>query len=108
MPEPVTVTTPWVASRRTTLRTGAAVLLSAGLWPGALRAADADGGNEFRFFCVNDLHCQDKECGRWVASRVVARIVRLKGLFSGCSPRTSARSASRPASPAPLTDWKVV
>ena len=42
-----------------------AVLLSLGLWPGALRAA-ATGGESFRFIVVNDLHYMTEECGHWL------------------------------------------
>jgi predicted phosphodiesterase len=42
-----------------------AVLLSLGLWPGALRAA-ATGGDSFRFIVVNDLHYISDECGQWL------------------------------------------
>lgn len=51
-------------SRRALLKVGvgAGALLSLGLWPGALRAEDA-GGGDFRFVVVNDTHCQTPECG---------------------------------------------
>lgn len=42
-----------------------AVLLSLGLWPGALNAADKSGGS-FRFIVVNDLHYMSPECGQWL------------------------------------------
>jgi 3',5'-cyclic AMP phosphodiesterase CpdA len=42
-----------------------AVLLSLGLWPGALNAA-TKAGDSFRFIVVNDLHYIDAECGRWL------------------------------------------
>jgi 3',5'-cyclic AMP phosphodiesterase CpdA len=57
-------------SRRQLLQVGAAALISAGLWPGALRAAD-DAAGEFHFLCVNDVHCMDEESGRWLESRVI-------------------------------------
>jgi calcineurin-like phosphoesterase family protein len=60
-------------SRRAALGAGAGAILSAGLWPGALRAADADAG-EFRFFCVNDVHCQDEACACWLESRVIKQM----------------------------------
>src|SRR5687767_7505894 len=53
-------------SRRQALRTiaGTGALLSAGLWPGALKAADAKGGESaFRFVVANDLHYFDDKCG---------------------------------------------
>ncbi|HEX8913672.1 MAG TPA: metallophosphoesterase [Humisphaera sp.] len=57
-------------SRRDVMKLGAAAALSAGLWPGALRAADAAAG-DFRFLCVNDLHCMDDESAKWLESRVI-------------------------------------
>ena len=42
-----------------------AVLLSLGLWPGALGAATKSGGS-FRFIVVNDLHYMSPECGQWL------------------------------------------
>jgi 3',5'-cyclic AMP phosphodiesterase CpdA len=41
-----------------------AVLLSLGLWPGALRAAPR--GGSFRFIVVNDLHYISTDCGQWL------------------------------------------
>jgi 3',5'-cyclic AMP phosphodiesterase CpdA len=41
-----------------------AVLLSLGLWPGALAAAPR--GGSFRFIVVNDLHYLSAECGQWL------------------------------------------
>ena len=41
-----------------------AVLLSLGLWPGALAAAPR--GGSFRFIVVNDLHYISAECGQWL------------------------------------------
>ena len=70
-------------SRRRVLQSGAGVVLSAALWPGALRAADRDAG-EFRFFCVNDLHCQDEECGRWLESRVIRSMKDVKEPVDFC------------------------
>ncbi len=52
-------------NRRQMLRLSAGSLLAAGLWPGALRAADADQGGEFYFIAVNDLHYLDQRCGPW-------------------------------------------
>lgn len=63
-------------SRREALRTiaGTGALLSAGLWPGALRAADAKGGESaFRFVVANDLHYFDERCGPFF-ERVVQQI----------------------------------
>src|SRR5688572_27642929 len=41
-----------------------AVLLSLGLWPGALHAAPS--GGSFRFIVVNDLHYMSPECGEFL------------------------------------------
>src|SRR5689334_6180480 len=71
-------------SRRNALGVGAGVLLSAGLWPGALRAADAAGGEAFNFLCVNDLHCQDEESGRWLESRVIRQMSETKEKVDFC------------------------
>jgi len=57
---------------------GAGALLAAGLWPGALAAADADAGPGFRFFCINDLHYIDEKCGRFLEG-VVAQLKRTPG-----------------------------
>jgi predicted MPP superfamily phosphohydrolase len=46
-------------TRRDALRMGAGTLLSLGLWPGALRAADAGIGGRFSFIAVNDFHYLD-------------------------------------------------
>ena len=46
-------------SRRQLMRTSAAALLSAGLWPGVLAAQDA-AVPDVRFLCVNDLHWFDE------------------------------------------------
>ena len=52
--------------RRTALeRLGGGLLLSLGLWPGALRARDVRSGS-FRFIVVNDLHYMSPECGVWL------------------------------------------
>ncbi|HKQ40200.1 MAG TPA: metallophosphoesterase, partial [Verrucomicrobiae bacterium] len=49
-----------------------AVLLSLGLWPGALNAA-TKGGDGFRFIVVNDLHYMSPECGQWL-EKMTARM----------------------------------
>lgn len=49
-------------TRRQLLRLSAGSLLAAGLWPGALQAAQTDA-EPFRFFVVNDLHAIDAKCG---------------------------------------------
>ena len=60
-------------SRRDALeRLGGGVLLSAGLWPGALAARDVDSGS-FRFVVVNDLHLMSPECGGWL-EKLMGRI----------------------------------
>jgi predicted phosphodiesterase len=50
-------------NRRQMLRASAGGLLAAGLWPGALQAADANAGETFHFVVLNDLHYLDKRCG---------------------------------------------
>jgi hypothetical protein len=51
-------------SRRTAIgRISAGVLLTMGLWPGALRAAGNGGARAFRFIVVNDTHAVSPECG---------------------------------------------
>lgn len=63
-------------TRRTALqRCSAGVLLSLGLWPGALRAADAPAGREFRFVVINDTHAVSPECAAYLA-QVVADLKR--------------------------------
>jgi predicted phosphodiesterase len=47
-------------TRRDLLRLGAGSLLAAGLWPGALRAADARA-DDFHFLVVNDTHAFDEK-----------------------------------------------
>jgi len=46
-------------------RLSPAVLLSLGLWPGALRAATTNA-ESFRFIVVNDLHYLTEECSHWL------------------------------------------
>jgi len=52
-------------SRRQLLRHAASSLLAAGLWPGALRAADKGSVEDFHFAVINDLHYLDKRCTPW-------------------------------------------
>jgi 3',5'-cyclic AMP phosphodiesterase CpdA len=49
-------------TRRQLLRRSAGSLLTAGLWPGALWAADGPATEEFHFLVVNDVHCLDRRC----------------------------------------------
>jgi predicted MPP superfamily phosphohydrolase len=60
-------------NRREILRLSAGSLLAYGLWPGALRAADAGGSGDFTFIAVNDLHYQSERCGVWF-ERVVRQM----------------------------------
>ena len=53
-------------SRRRAAGLSAAQLLALGLWPGALRAADAMGAGSFRFVVINDVHYRDERCGAWL------------------------------------------
>ena len=57
-------------TRRQMLRASAGSLLAAGLWPGALRARDADAPGDFYFLAVNDVHYLDQGCGPWVEGAV--------------------------------------
>lgn len=55
------------------LHAGAGALLTAGLWPGRLRAADnGKGDGAWKFIAVNDLHCHDAACGPWFEKIVAA------------------------------------
>ncbi|MCC6203012.1 MAG: metallophosphoesterase [Gammaproteobacteria bacterium] len=54
-------------SRRDLLRVGAGALLSAGLWPGSLRAADNGKGGDFTFVTFNDTHFHTERCPGWFA-----------------------------------------
>lgn len=52
---------------------GSAALLTAGLWPGALRAMDESDhpSGDFHFIVINDFHYRDDRCGVW-GEKVVA------------------------------------
>src|SRR5262245_53287964 len=52
-------------TRRQMLRASAGSLLAAGMWPGALRAADAPAGAAFTFAVIDDSHYLDKRCTPW-------------------------------------------
>lgn len=52
-------------TRRQLLRASAGSLLAAGLWPGALAAADRHTA-EFSFIVVNDTHYRDQRCDPWM------------------------------------------
>jgi 3',5'-cyclic AMP phosphodiesterase CpdA len=54
---------PSTSSRRELLRRTAGTLLGFGLWPGAMRAAEAGLGGAFSFIAVNDLHYVDEKAG---------------------------------------------
>jgi calcineurin-like phosphoesterase family protein len=66
------MTAPNKLSRRELLRMGAGSLLAAGLWPGALSAADVKS-DEFHFLVVNDTHCIAKKDADWL-ERVVKQM----------------------------------
>jgi 3',5'-cyclic AMP phosphodiesterase CpdA len=53
-------------SRREMLGLSAGTLLSLGLWPGALRAADNGRGANFRFLVVNDIHFLNERCAAFL------------------------------------------
>jgi len=58
-------------TRRSALgRLSAGTLLTLGLWPGVLRAADKGEGGSFRFLVVNDTHYMSDECGGWLEKAV--------------------------------------
>jgi 3',5'-cyclic AMP phosphodiesterase CpdA len=52
-------------SRRDLFRLSAGTLLTAGLWPGALRAEGKGSPASFHFVAVNDIHYLNDRCGRW-------------------------------------------
>jgi len=56
---------------------GSAALLTAGLWPGRLFAAEKAAG-AFEFIIVNDIHSHDPDCSAWFA-KVVASMKSQKG-----------------------------
>ena len=60
-------------TRRECLRLGAGAVLSLGVWPGRLRAADNGRGGAFRFVVINDAHFQSPRCPAWF-ERVSASI----------------------------------
>jgi hypothetical protein len=62
--------------RRRWLQLGAGVLLSRGLWPGRLRAAENGLGGRFRFVVINDSHFSSPQCPAWF-ERVTASIAAL-------------------------------
>jgi 3',5'-cyclic AMP phosphodiesterase CpdA len=70
-------------TRRQLLRQSAAGLLAAGLWPGALRARDADQPGEFHFLVINDLHYQNERCGPWF-ERLIGQIKALPNSIDLC------------------------
>src|SRR3954468_21572125 len=59
-----------VPTRRELLTWSSAALLTAGLWPGRLFAAEKAAG-AFDFIIVNDIHSHDPDCSAWFA-KVVA------------------------------------
>jgi hypothetical protein len=65
------------------LRWSAGSLLAAGLWPGALRAREADHPGDFRFLVINDLHYLDKRCGPWF-ERLIKQIQALPHTLDFC------------------------
>ena len=60
-------------SRREMLRLSSGALLSLGLWPGALSAADAPRSGNYSFIVTNDTHHMSDECTVWL-ERVVAQM----------------------------------
>lgn len=68
-------------NRREALRKiSAGVLLSMGLWEGALSArVKTDVEGPFKFIVVNDLHCMSKECEEWL-KMVVTQMRKIRGV----------------------------
>ncbi|NNC87725.1 MAG: hypothetical protein HKN82_04605 [Akkermansiaceae bacterium] len=60
-------------TRRRWMRRSAGALLTAGLWPGRLRAEGNGRGGDFTFVAVNDTHFCSPECPAWF-ERVTASI----------------------------------
>jgi 3',5'-cyclic AMP phosphodiesterase CpdA len=59
--------------RRDMLKICAGTLLSAGCWPGRLRAADnGKGESSWCFLAVNDLHFESPPCGPWFEKVIAA------------------------------------
>jgi 3',5'-cyclic-AMP phosphodiesterase len=52
-------------SRRELLGLSAGTLLTAGLWPGALRADGRTSSGSFHFVVANDVHYLNERCGKW-------------------------------------------
>jgi predicted phosphodiesterase len=52
-------------SRRELLGLSAGTLLTAGLWPGALRAEEKSSSGTFHFVVANDVHYLNERCGKW-------------------------------------------
>ena len=68
-------------NRRDALRhLSAGTLLTLGLWPGTLRAAENGLGGSFRFVVINDTHYLTKECGEYV-NGVVTEMKKVKPEF---------------------------
>lgn len=66
------------------LRLSAGSLLSLGLWPGALPAADQPGTSNFNFIMINDIHYLDGRCGFFL-QRVLRVVKNLKGKIDFCA-----------------------
>ena len=60
-------------SRREMLRLSSGALLSLGLWPGALTAANSPRSGNYSFIVTNDTHHMSDECTVWL-ERVVAQM----------------------------------
>lgn len=90
-------------SRRDLLRFGAGALLTAGLWPGRLRAADNGAGGEFTFVTLNDTHFQSERCPAWFA-KVGASILSLDPRPEFCLVIGDLGEKGRPRELGPMRD----
>jgi 3',5'-cyclic AMP phosphodiesterase CpdA len=89
-------------TRRDLLRMGAGSLLAAGLWPGALRAADAKS-DDFHFLVVNDTHFVDKKCADWL-ERVIKQMKAHKEKPTLCLHLGDLSDHGKPAELEPVRD----
>ncbi|MFL5340826.1 MAG: metallophosphoesterase family protein, partial [Gemmataceae bacterium] len=89
-------------TRRDFFRVGAGSLLAAGLWPGALRAADARS-DDFHFIVVNDTHFIDKKDADWL-EKVVKQMKAHKEKPVLCLHLGDLSDHGKPAELAPVGD----
>jgi len=89
-------------TRRDLLRMGAGSLLATGLWPGALRAADAKS-DDFHFLVINDTHSVGKADADWLA-RVVKQMKAHKEKPALCLHLGDLSDHGKPAELEPVRD----